>query len=82
MEKHDFLKLLPQFRDFKTIRCSNGKEALRIKESQYDEISLILIDIMMPGRSSYYILEEIKNHELYKKIPVVLFTTKSFNGDI
>jgi len=82
MEKHDILKLPHQFRDFKTIRYSNGKEALRIIESQYDEIFLILLEIMMPGRSGYYHLEEIKNHGLFKKIPVVLFTTKSFNEDI
>lgn len=73
-----FLKL----GDFNTITCSNGKEALKIIEEKHDEIALILLDIMMPGKSGWEILEEIKSNEEYNNIYVILFTVKSFNEDI
>ena len=73
-----FLKL----GDFNNITCSNGKEAMEIITQKYEDISLILLDIMMPGRSGYSVLEEIKSNEKYKNILVILFTVKSFNEDI
>ncbi|MFX1358687.1 MAG: response regulator [Promethearchaeota archaeon] len=73
-----FLKL----GDFKTITCNNGKDALRILEEKHQEISLILLDLMMPGLSGYKVLESIKSNEKYKHILVILFTVKSFNEDM
>ena len=73
-----FLKL----GEFDTITSNNAKEAMKMVEENYDKIALILLDIMMPGRSGYSALEEIKNNEKYKDILVVLFTVKSFNEDV
>ena len=67
---------------FDTITSNNAKEAMKMVEENYDKIALILLDIMMPGRSGYSVLEEIKNNERYKDILVVLFTVKSFNEDV
>jgi len=68
--------------EFDTITSNNAKEAMKMVEENYDKIALILLDIMMPGRSGYSVLEEIKNNERYKDILVVLFTVKSFNEDV
>ncbi|MHA2035202.1 MAG: response regulator [Promethearchaeota archaeon] len=73
-----FLKL----GDFDTITSNNAKEAMKMVEEHYDRIALILLDIMMPGRSGYSVLEEIKNNEKYQDIVVVLFTVKSFSEDV
>jgi len=73
-----FLKL----GNFETITASNGKDALEIIEERYNEIALVLLDIMMPGTSGYSVLKEIKANEKYKSIIVILFTVKSFNEDI
>lgn len=73
-----FLKL----GDFDTITSNNAKEAMKMVEENYDKIALILLDIMMPGRSGYSVLEEVKNNEKFKDILVVLFTVKSFNEDV
>ncbi|MFX1276339.1 MAG: response regulator [Promethearchaeota archaeon] len=67
---------------FKTITCINGKEALKIIEEKHEEIGLVLLDIMMPGKSGYDILREIKSNEKFKNILVILFTVKDFNEDI
>jgi len=68
--------------DFNTITSNNAKEAMKIIEENYEKISLILLDIMMPGRSGYSVLEEVKNNEKFKHILVVLFTVKSFSEDV
>ena len=73
-----FLKL----GDFNTITCNNGRDAMEIVKEKHHEISLILLDIMMPGTSGYSVLKEIKTNDKYKNIIVVLFTVKSFNEDI
>ena len=73
-----FLKL----GDFNTITSSNAKEAMKMVEENYNDIALILLDIMMPGRSGYSVLEEVKNTDKFKDILVVLFTVKSFNEDV
>ncbi|MFW9988758.1 MAG: response regulator, partial [Candidatus Odinarchaeota archaeon] len=67
---------------FEILTSNNAKEAMKIVEENYDNIDLILLDIMMPGRSGYSVLEEVKNNEKFKDILVVLFTVKSFNEDV
>ena len=65
-----------------TISCSNGKEAMRILKEKHAEIALILLDIMMPVKSGYSVLEDIKRDDRYKNIIVILFTVKGFQEDI
>ena len=67
---------------FETITSNNGKEALKIVEERFNEVTLILLDVMMPGVSGWEVLRNLKNDEKFKNILVVLFTVKSFNEDI
>ncbi len=43
---------------------------------------LILLDVNLPKKSGHEVLGELKNHELYKKIPVIILTTSSSKRDI
>jgi DNA-binding response OmpR family regulator len=84
-DEPDIVNLTEKFLNlgkFNTITCSNGKEAMKVIEEKHEEIALILLDIMMPGKSGYSVLEEIKGNAQYKDIIVILFTVKSFNEDI
>jgi CheY-like chemotaxis protein len=84
-DEPDIVNLTEKFLNlgkFTTITCSNGKEAMKVIEEKHEEIALILLDIMMPGKSGYSVLEEIKSDDRYKDIIVILFTVKSFNEDI
>ena len=84
-DEPDIVNLTDKFlktQNYETIKCSNGKEALKIIEEKYKDIDLVLLDLMMPGLSGYKVLEQIKSNDLYKNIFVVLFTVKSFNEDI
>ncbi len=67
---------------FNTISCNNGSEALKILEEKCDGIALILLDIMMPGKSGFEILSEIKSNKRFDNIKVILFTVKAFQEDI
>ncbi len=67
---------------FRVITSNNAKEAMKSVEENYKDIALILLDVMMPGRSGLHVLESIKNDDRYNSILVVLFTVKSFNEDI
>ncbi|MBN1215740.1 MAG: response regulator [Candidatus Lokiarchaeota archaeon] len=84
-DEPDILNLTEKFLKlghFNTITCSNGKDAVRIIEEKHGEISLILLDLMMPGMSGFEVLQVIKNSEKLNHIIVVLFTVKSFSEDI
>ena len=74
----EFLKL----ENYNTITCQNGRDALDIIEKSYEDIALILLDIMMPEMSGYTVLEKIKSNPKYDHILVVLLTVKNFNEDI
>jgi CheY-like chemotaxis protein len=71
-----------QLGEFSTLTSNNGKEALKIIEERYPDISLVLLDVMMPGLSGAEVLSKIKSREEYEHIKVVLFTVKSFQEDI
>jgi len=68
-----------QLENYDTLTCSNGYDALNIIEEKHEDIALVLLDIMLPGKSGYEILAEIKLK--YPKILVVLFTVKNFFED-
>ena len=62
------------FKDNKNI-CLNlwaydGKEGLEVIEREVDNYDIILLDLIMPGKDGIYILEEMKNKKLDKKIIV------------
>ncbi len=83
-DEPDIISLVQKFLQldhFNTLTCSNGKEALKVLEDKYEEIILILCDIMMPGISGFEVLRTIKSKETYKDIKVILFTVKSFKED-
>lgn len=65
----------------------NGQEALDFlkKQGEYSEAEkpdLILLDINIPIFSGHEVLEEIKQDENLKKIPVIMLTTSSNRQDI
>jgi CheY-like chemotaxis protein len=53
----------------------SGKEAFDFLETQ--KPSLILLDIMMPDKDGFMVLEELKSKPEIKNIPVVFITAKN-----
>ncbi len=53
----------------------SGKEAFNFLENR--KPSLILLDIMMPDKDGFMVLEELKSNPEMKNIPVVFITAKN-----
>ncbi|MBA4394370.1 MAG: hypothetical protein C0407_12535, partial [Desulfobacca sp.] len=57
---------------YETITAQDGLEALEKVEK--NDIDLILMDVMMPGRTGFEVCQQLKSHEETRLIPIVLIT--------
>ena len=65
----------------------DGEEALSYlkKEGKYKSVEtpgLVLLDINMPKKNGFQVLEEVKKDEKLKQIPIVMLTTSSRDEDV
>ena len=44
--------------------------------------SLIILDLMLPGKSGEDVLKELRNNEITKETPVFIFTNKVKDGNV
>ncbi|QBY05622.1 hybrid sensor histidine kinase/response regulator [Thalassotalea sp. HSM 43] len=66
---------------YKVKAATNGKVALKIAQAD-NNISLILLDIMMPELDGYEVCERLKADPATQNIPVIFLTAKSEIADI
>ncbi len=60
----------------------NGADALKLIQEHRGDLSLVLLDVMMPELSGYEVCRRIREeHPLYK-LPVILLTVRSSPADI
>ena len=64
-------------RSYDVLYAENGKEALEVLSKNYDCISLILLDYLMPEMNGIEFLKIIKQDKVYKKIPVIVLTSEA-----
>lgn len=62
---------------FKVVTASDGIEALQLLEKKHQPIDFIISDVMMPRMDGFELLEKLKSHPEWKKLPVVLLTAKA-----
>ena len=67
---------------FHVFSASNGDDALAILKA--NEVNLVLLDVMMPGKSGLEVLSEIRgsSHKDIRDVPVMMITAKSSTDDI
>ncbi|GGI82388.1 response regulator [Legionella impletisoli] len=58
----------------------NGEEALEYLK-EFGKPSLIILDLNMPRMNGMEFLDVIKKDRLYRKIPVIVFTSSSQEGE-
>ncbi len=58
---------------YEIIQAQNGAEALDIINARFSELSLILLDLMMPVVDGFTVLEKLKENNL-THIPVIIIT--------
>jgi CheY-like chemotaxis protein len=74
----DMLRRRLEKEGWKVIEAENGRVALeRMTERQPD---LILLDLMMPEMDGFQFLDEIRKHEGWHAIPVIVITAKELGA--
>ena len=70
---HDFLVK----KNYLVLEAGDGEQALEVFFANKD-ISLVILDVMMPKMNGYEVLKEIRN---YSECPVLMLTAKSEEAD-
>ena len=60
--------------DYDILTASDGRQAINIMNNQIDEISVIILDLIMPDVDGFYVLNIMKERDWMKDIPVIVIT--------
>ncbi len=67
-------------RGMRVLTATTGKEAIEILKAK-PEISIALMDIMMPEMDGYETMQEIRRDEKLRRLPIIALTAKAMKGD-
>jgi putative two-component system response regulator len=60
--------------EYKIIQAEDGAQAIKMIEQYKDELSIILLDLIMPGVDGYGVLTYMGKNEYLTRIPVLVIT--------
>ncbi|MEG1990869.1 MAG: response regulator, partial [Christensenella sp.] len=66
--------------EYDTLCACGGSEAIRILERERDNISLVLLDLVMPDVNGYDVLQYMNFNGIIKHTPVMLVTAADTTG--
>jgi HAMP domain-containing protein/CheY-like chemotaxis protein/signal transduction histidine kinase len=67
-------------RGMKVVTASTGSEATRLLD-QAPDVSIVLMDIMMPEMDGYQTMQRIRENPALRKLPIIALTAKAMKGD-
>ena len=70
----EFYSRVLKTRGYSTISATNGDEALALLEAEGSKVSLAIIDLLMPVRTGWELIEFMKKRDDLKNIPVIAIT--------
>jgi CheY-like chemotaxis protein len=62
------------------VSATNGRQAIEIID-QTPDLSVVLMDIMMPEMDGYETMREIRNDSRFRTLPILALTAKAMKGD-
>jgi len=74
------LTTLLENQDMEVVTATNGRGAIRLIEETPD-LSLVLMDIMMPEMDGYETMREIRSAPDFRNLPILALTAKAMKGD-
>ncbi|MBQ3467224.1 MAG: EAL domain-containing protein [Oscillospiraceae bacterium] len=60
--------------DYDILYAENGKEALALVREHQDELSIVLLDLMMPVMNGFEVMEVMRSVEAFSRIPIIVLT--------
>ncbi|WP_240787153.1 HAMP domain-containing protein [Ramlibacter rhizophilus] len=66
--------------DVEVLSATNGRQAIEIIQGTAD-LSMVLMDIMMPEMDGYETIREIRRHTQFRTLPILALTAKAMKGD-
>jgi CheY-like chemotaxis protein len=66
--------------DMQVLTATNGRQAIELISSTPD-LSVVLMDIMMPEMDGYETMREIRHNSAYRSLPILALTAKAMKGD-
>jgi CheY-like chemotaxis protein len=75
----ELLRTVLEKQGYEVIEAGDGVEALR--QARADSLDLILLDLQMPIRNGYDVLDELRQDPQYAAIPVIALTASAMQGD-
>ncbi|MFA5392112.1 MAG: response regulator [Candidatus Paceibacterota bacterium] len=86
VEDDPFLSSILQLKldkeNFKTIRAADGEEALNILIEQGIKPDAILLDLILPKKNGFEVLETIRQDPTLEKLPVIIISNLGQPSDI
>jgi len=86
VEDDPFLSSILQLKldkeNFKTIRAADGEEALNILIEQGIRPDVILLDLILPKKNGFEVLETIRQDPTLEKLPVIIISNLGQPSDI
>jgi len=67
-------------RGMSVLSATTGREAIEKLESA-PELSIVLMDIMMPEMDGYEVIQRIRNDPRFTDLPIIAVTAKAMKGD-
>ena len=61
---------------YNIIEAEDGQEAIDVIEANKEDISVVLLDIIMPKKDGFQVISEIRNRLNLKELPVIVITVK------
>jgi CheY-like chemotaxis protein len=74
------LTTILETREMDVISATNGRQAIELIQNTPD-LSIVLMDIMMPEMDGYETMREIRNDPRFLKLPILALTAKAMKGD-
>ena len=62
-------------KEYDVLLANNGQEALDILGEHHKEISLVLLDLVMPVMDGFEVLRRIEDDPILKRVPVIVLTS-------
>jgi CheY-like chemotaxis protein len=67
---------LLELESYHVMEAANGNDGLRLMKENHN-LSMVLLDLRLPGRDGWVIMDEMKKDTQLSKIPVVVFSASA-----